>query len=267
MVVFPGCKINLGLHILAKRKDGFHNISTCFYPVPWTDVLEVLPSTSWSFEQSGLPIPRVDENLCVRAYQVLQNEYKLPPVQLYLHKIIPMGSGLGGGSADAAWTLRVLDSMFHLELSFEKLASYARDLGSDCNFFMQNETMIGSGRGDVLEPIGIHLKGFYLLILSPPFHRSTADAYAAVTPGIPSGELREILQKPVTTWKENLTNDFEPSAFRQFPELKNVKEKLYALGAVYASMTGSGSSVFGIFDKAIHRETQFPGLPGWSGWL
>ena len=268
MVAFPGCKLNLGLHILAKRPDGFHSISTCFYPIPWTDVLEFLPAPSWSFEQSGLAIPgKPEENLCVRAYRLIQKDFQLPAVQGHLHKIVPMGAGLGGGSADAARTLRILNDLFALGLSHDTLVGYARQLGSDCSFFIQDQVALGTGRGDQLEPINLSLGGYYLVIVTPLVHVSTAEAYAGVTPAISEIDLRSILNQPLKVWKDGLVNDFEPSVFRRYPELEAIKKRLYSLGAVYASMSGSGSSLFGLFEQPISREDHFPGLSGWSGWL
>lgn len=268
MVAFPGCKLNLGLRILAKRSDGYHDIETGFYPLPWSDVLEFLPATSFSFEQSGLTIPgSPNENLCVKAYNLLLHDFRLPPVQGHLHKIVPMGAGLGGGSADAAFTLRLLNDLFSLELTQEGLAGYARRLGSDCTFFTQDIAAIGRGRGDVLEPINLSLKGLYLVVVTPEVHVSTASAYADVTPAVPVDDLRAILATPVATWNGRLVNDFEPSVFGKYPGLGEIKQRLYSLGAVYASLSGSGSSLFGFFDQAISRKEHFSELPGWSGWL
>ncbi len=268
MVAFPGCKLNLGLHILAKRLDGYHSINTCFYPLPWTDVLEFLPSPSWAFKESGLTIPgSSDDNLCVKAYKLLQRDFRIPPVQGHLHKIVPMGAGLGGGSADAAHTLRILNNLMDLGLSTEKLTNYAKEVGSDCAFFLQDRVALGQGRGDELHPINLSLKGFYLTVITPRVHISTSEAYAGVMPTKPAEDLRDVLGLPVVMWRERLVNDFEPSIFRRYPELEKIKQHLYSLGAVYASMSGSGSSLFGLFDAPISREDHFPGLPGWSGWL
>lgn len=268
MVAFPGCKLNLGLHILAKRPDGYHTINTCFYPLPWTDVLEFLPSPSWAFAQSGLTIPGGEgDNLCVKAHHLLDLDFHLPPVQGQLHKIIPMGAGLGGGSADAAHSLRLLNDIFSLALSRERLTAYARQLGSDCTFFIQDQPAFGAGRGDDLEPIELTLKGLYLVVISPLIHVSTAMAYASVTPAPAAEDLRTVLRQPVAEWKARLVNDFEPSVFHRYPELQNIKQHLYSMGAVYASLSGSGSSLFGLFDRPVAREVDFPGVPGWSGWL
>jgi 4-diphosphocytidyl-2-C-methyl-D-erythritol kinase len=268
MVSFPGCKINLGLHILRRRPDGFHDLDTCFYPLPWSDVLEWLPSDELTFTATGLNIPGTEhDNLCLKAYRILQREHSIPPVKGHLHKIVPMGAGLGGGSADGAHTLRVLNQILALNLSASQLAAYARELGSDCAYFLLNGAARGTGRGDVLEPLSLQLHGYYLVLVTPTVHVSTAQAYAGITPKSPLESLTTTLARPISEWKDHLVNDFEPSVFTRFPELVALKQKMYALGAVYASMSGSGSSVFGLFKESVSRERDFPSLPGWAGWL
>lgn len=248
MVAFPQCKINLGLNVLRKRSDGYHDIETCFYPVPWTDILEIIPSDEFLFSSSGTSIPGEDhDNLCVKAYRMMQAVYSLPPVKIHLHKIIPMGAGLGGGSSDAAWTLRLLNDIFSLKLSKEVLREYAARLGSDCAFFIDDIPMIGSGRGEVLTPVKISLKGKYLMIVKPEIHVSTAQAYLGITPKESRYRILEVLGMPATEWKELLVNDFEKTIGAKFPVIGEIKEKLYKTGAEYASMTGSGSAVYGIF--------------------
>ena len=234
MVAFPPCKINLGLNILRKRNDGYHDIETCFFPVPWTDILEVIPSKEFSFTVSGNPIPGGD-NLCVKAYELLQT----PPAKIHLHKIIPMGAGLGGGSSDAAWTLRLLNDVFSLGLNKEQLKQYAAQIGSDCAFFIDDIPMIGTRRGEVLRPANIDLKGKYIVIVKPDIHVSTAEAYSSVVPMESDFNLDDL---------QSLKNDFEPSVFKRYPEIASIKKSLYDLGAVYAQMSGSGSAVFGIFN-------------------
>lgn len=268
MVAFPGCKINLGLHILRRRPDGYHDIDTAFYPVPWSDVLEFLPARDLSFTCTGMEIPgeRTD-NLCLRAYRLLKQDYGLPPVQGHLHKLVPMGAGLGGGSADAAHTLRVLNNLFSLALSDAQLSDYAKRLGSDCSFFLTEGPARGTGRGEVLEPLALSLQGYFLVVITPPVHVSTAVAYAGANPRAPKESLSITLTRPVETWKETLVNDFEETVFARFPPLAMLKESMYAKGAVYASLSGSGSSVFGLFRSAVEREKVFPDQAGWSGWL
>jgi 4-diphosphocytidyl-2-C-methyl-D-erythritol kinase len=268
MVGFPFCKINLGLQILSKRPDNYHNIATCFYPVPWTDVLEVIPSRTLAFAQTGLTIPGLPEdNLCLKAYHLLKKDFKLRPVKIHLHKIIPAGAGMGGGSSDAAQMLRFLNVVFKLDLSDESLGAYTQQLGSDCTFFLQEKPSIGRERGDKLEPVSMNLKGHFLTVITPDVHVSTAEAYAGITPLQPPDDLRAILEKPITSWRSVLKNDFETTVFSKYPALRAIKEKLYELGALYASMSGSGSSVYGIFDMEVKHSEHFKEASGWSGWL
>ncbi|MBX2967293.1 MAG: 4-(cytidine 5'-diphospho)-2-C-methyl-D-erythritol kinase [Cyclobacteriaceae bacterium] len=266
MVTFPPCKINLGLRILSKRPDGYHDIETCFYPVPWMDVLEILPAKEFSFTCTGLPLPgNAEENLCVKAYQLLQKDFNLPEVTIHLHKIIPSGAGLGGGSADAAHTLLLLNQIFELGLSVVQLQGYAAQLGSDCAFFIESLPMLGTGRGDVLTPAQLSLKNKFLVLVKPAVHVSTAEAYSRVTPGIPATRLTDILQQDSSTWKAELVNDFEEPVFNLYPQIGEIKNELYKQGAVYAAMSGSGSCVFGIFDREVKLEDQFAGMTYWVG--
>ncbi|MBL0742551.1 4-(cytidine 5'-diphospho)-2-C-methyl-D-erythritol kinase [Chryseolinea lacunae] len=267
MVSFPPCKINLGLSITGKRADGYHNLETCFYPIAWTDILEVIPSDTFSFTSSGIAIPgREDDNLCIKAYHLLQHAHKLPPVRIHLHKIIPMGAGLGGGSSDAAYTLRLLNSVFKLGHSATALAGFAAQLGSDCAFFTQNRSQFGEGRGEVLSDIDVSLKGNYIVMVKPNVHVSTADAYAGIHPHKKEHSLKELLlQHPLHEWRHWIKNDFEESVFKKHPSLQTIKTTLYEAGAVYACMSGSGSTVFGIFQKQIELSSAFPDALVWSG--
>lgn len=251
MVSFPPCKINLGLNIIRKRSDGYHDIETCFYPVPWTDILEIIISDQINFTSTGLVIPgNADDNLCLKAYQLIKKDFDIAPVNIHLHKIIPTGAGLGGGSSDAAFTLRMLNEIFKLNLSITQLLSYASQLGSDCAFFIQDKPMLGEGRGEVLSEIKVDLKGKFLMLIKPDVHVSTAAAYASVKPEKPSIKLKDVLEKNgVDTWRNLLKNDFENSVFEIHPLIRKIKEELYAAGAQYASMSGSGSAVFGIFES------------------
>jgi 4-diphosphocytidyl-2-C-methyl-D-erythritol kinase len=268
MVVFPPCKINLGLHVLSRRPDGYHEIVTFFYQVPWTDVLEVLPSDELSFSQTGDRIPgNPADNICVKAYHLLAKEFALPPVQMHLHKILPVGAGLGSGSSDCAQTLRVLSSLFNLQLTDKKLMEYATLLGSDCSFFIQDQPMLGKGRGELLTPLQVRLNGFYCVIVKPPVHVSTAIAYQGISPRVPEVPLEEVLTRPIRYWKDELKNDFEASVFQRHPEIQSIKEEMYSRGAVYASMSGSGSAVFGIFEKEIRWENSITDAVSWAGWL
>lgn len=268
MVVFPHCKINLGLDIISKREDGYHAIDTVFYPVPWTDVLEIIPSRQLLFTSSGAIIPgKEEDNLCLKAYHLIRKDFDIGPVNIHLHKIIPTGAGLGGGSSDAAYTLRVLNEIFELQLDKERLQNYASRIGSDCAFFIQNEPMRGSGRGEVLQPVSIHLKGKYMVIIKPEVHVSTAEAYAGVVPQVPSASLMDRVQSPIEKWGLYLKNDFEKTVLSHHPAIARLKEQLYSMKAVYASMSGSGSSVFGIFNEEIKTDAAWERLAHWSGWL
>ncbi|MFM8743288.1 MAG: 4-(cytidine 5'-diphospho)-2-C-methyl-D-erythritol kinase [Cytophagales bacterium] len=268
MVSFPPCKINLGLHVLAKRTDGYHDIETCFFPVPWTDVLEIIPSNDFHFSSSGFSIPgEREENLCIKAYKLLRGAHSLPPIKLHLHKILPMGAGLGGGSSDAAHTLRLLNSLFELKLTMAQLRNYASELGSDCSFFIGDEPMLGTGRGEILTPIKVNLCGYQLVLVKPNVHVSTKDAYAGLTPKATAEQIRKILNQPVSDWKHALANDFEPSVFRKFPEIEKIKNRLYELGAVYACMSGSGATVFALFEKPRSLHHEFAGCDYWQGFL
>ncbi len=268
MVAFPPCKINLGLNVLSRRPDGYHDVSTCFYPLPWSDVLEVLPSPSLNFTHTGLNIPgKEEDNLCLKAYKLLKSDYDLTPIQLHLHKIIPMGAGLGGGSSDASHMLMLLDKLFSLGLSLTQLSGYASTLGSDCTFFLYDQPMLGNGRGEKLQGISLSLKGYYLILVKPHVHVSTSEAYSHVIAHQAAHSIQEIVSKPVGLWRKLLINDFEESVFQKHPLLKDVKDRLYGHGALYASMSGSGSSLFGIFDKEIDLTSQFRDELCWSGWL
>jgi 4-diphosphocytidyl-2-C-methyl-D-erythritol kinase len=267
MVSFPHCKINLGLNILAKRADGYHEIETCFYPIPWTDILEIIPSERLAFTSSGITIPGTPaENLCLKAYHLLKKDFELSPVKIHLHKIIPMGAGLGGGSSDAAFTLRLLNNIFELKISEEAMKQYASQLGSDCSFFVKDIPQMGTGRGEILNPIPFSLKGKFIVIIIPPIHVSTAEAYAGVRPAM-SSTVMDVLTNDISSWRKLLKNDFEESVFRNHPQIKAIKEKLYQRNAMYASMSGSGSAVYGIFDQEVHWPTSPEEGTHWSGYL
>jgi 4-diphosphocytidyl-2-C-methyl-D-erythritol kinase len=269
MVSFPLCKINLGLYVTGKRQDGYHDLITCFYPVPWCDVLEVIPAETFSFSSSGIDVPGdASDNLCVRAYEMLKSEYDLRPVSMYLLKILPIGAGLGGGSSDGAYTLKALARLFDLPLTAGDLRRLAARLGSDCAFFIEPHPSIGTGRGEQLSPVALSLKGKYLVVVKPPLHISTAQAFSRIAPRTPDVDLREIIEtRPVDTWKHFLRNDFEAPLFAEFPVLAQVREKLYSRGALYAGMSGSGAALYGIFDGQVRIEDYFRGMTYWSGFL
>ncbi|HZB13244.1 MAG TPA: 4-(cytidine 5'-diphospho)-2-C-methyl-D-erythritol kinase [Chryseolinea sp.] len=267
MVSFPPCKINLGLSVLSKREDGYHNLETCFFPIPWHDVLEAIPADTFMFTSSGNTIAgNPDENLCVKAYRLLKNEFDLDPVHIHLHKIIPSGAGLGGGSSDAAYTLRLLNDIFSLNLSHQVLMDYASRLGSDCAFFVQDKPMVGTGRGEILKEISLSLNDKFFVVVTPNIHVSTADAFANIQAALTARSIEEIvLTDPISKWSEFLKNDFEETVFKKHPAIQLLKEELYSLGAAYAAMSGTGSAVYGIFDNEVNVSHQFRGSTTWTG--
>jgi len=253
MILFPNAKINLGLHIVGRRADGFHELETVMIPVRGLcDALEIIPGEgdSCAFTASGIPIDGpAENNLCVRAWQLMHARCGTHGVRMHLHKAIPFGAGLGGGSADGVFALRALDELFGLALDDPALEALAARLGSDTPFFVRNRPALARGRGEVLEPAAIDLAGYHLLVVVPPIAVSTAEAYRGVTPRMPDRPLAAILAEPVECWKDTLCNDFEPSIFARHPELARVKASLYAAGAVYASLSGSGAALYGIFER------------------
>lgn len=252
MITFPNAKINLGLNIVERRSDGYHNIETVFYPVPLTDVLEIVPAASGatSLTIHGNAVDcLMEKNLVMRAYRLLEQRCGLPPVEMHLYKHIPDGAGLGGGSSDAAHTLAMLNRMFDLHLADAELAAMAATLGADCAFFVYNRPMMATGIGDVLTPIDVDLKGWTLLLVKPPVGVDTRTAYSHVRPHAPATSLAQVVGMPVAAWDGLLVNDFEASVFAELPQLWLIKAQLIDAGAQYAAMSGSGSTVFGIFDN------------------
>lgn len=260
MIAFPNAKINLGLDITDRRPDGYHNLVTVFYPVAWRDILEIVPSVSGAdtltVSGRGCDCPP-EKNLVMKAVRTLRSICDIPPVDIYLRKVIPDGAGLGGGSSDAAFTLRMLRDMFNPDLSDKTLARVASGIGADCPFFIYNRPMAATGIGNRLEPIEIPaLRNKWIAVVKPPVSVSTKEAYAAVRPAAPTIDLREIVSRePLSRWQGVVKNDFEPSVFPAFPIIAEVKQRLYDLGAVYASMSGSGASVFAIFDNDSLSDT------------
>ncbi len=338
MILYPNAKINIGLKVLNKRPDGFHNLETLFYPVEKSDILEIVEAPQLKMEQYGIVIPKVagastdsggnahcsaggcaigdnvmaaEDNLCIKAYKLLKQDFDIPPVEIYLHKNIPVGAGLGGGSSDAAHTILGLNELFKLGLTKPQMAQYASVLGSDCSFFIYNRPMLGEGRGEVLTQVELAgledlMENYRIELVHPPYFVSTAQAYGGIVPrdkkqaaqqvsGQPSSggfdevglvgtggfsadcmqarrqyevtgfkadsqqagcvpadgnkPLTELLQRPVTEWKDIIVNDFEETVFEKIPQLREYKEALYKKGATYAAMSGSGSTMFGIFKK------------------
>ncbi|QHT70295.1 4-(cytidine 5'-diphospho)-2-C-methyl-D-erythritol kinase [Rhodocytophaga rosea] len=259
MVTFPNAKINLGLYVTEKRPDGFHNIESCFYPVQWTDILEIIPAQGFAFSSTGIAIPGDPAtNLCAKAYHLMQKDHSLPPVHIHLHKTIPIGAGLGGGSADGAFTIKVLNSLFNLGLQTPEMEAYARPLGSDCAFFIRNEPVYCFGKGDQFEDIQVDLSQYFIVLVNPQVHVGTAEAYAGIIPKQPEYAVKETLALPIQNWKYRLSNDFETTVCAKYPVIRDIKNTLYAQGALYASMSGSGSTVYGIFEKEKDVTGIFP---------
>lgn len=265
MISFPNCKINLGLSVLSKREDGFHELETVFYPIVIKDVLEVIESDKESqLSTTGLNIKGTeDENLCLKAYQLLKKDYpELPAVKIHLHKAIPMGAGLGGGSADGAFMLQLLNHKFKLGISLDKQMEYAQQLGSDCPFFLSNKPCVATGRGEFVEEINLDLSAYKFLIVVPDIPINTGWAFAQLkleSPKPQSGKIKEAIFQPVELWNDLLVNDFEKIVFSKYPEISLIKEMLYEAGAIYASMSGSGSAVYGIFKNETEIDVEFPG--------
>src|SRR6218665_1374321 len=251
MVRFPNCKINIGLHIASKREDGYHNLQTIFYPIAIRDTVEIIVSQNnapVSYSHSGINIfSREENNLCIKAYHLLKKNFsQLPPVAIHLHKTIPMGAGLGGGSADASFVLMMLNEMFELNLSKQQLLDYSLELGSDCPFFIVNKPSYATGRGEILEPVNLNLSSYKIVIVNPGIHVNTGMAFKHIRVGEHTGDLRKLITLPVEQWKDAINNDFEKPVFELHPAIEAIKTILYQKGALYAAMSGSGSTVFGI---------------------
>ncbi len=267
MISFPNAKINIGLNIINKRPDGFHDIETIFYPIGLSDILEInISKDKINFENTGLTIEneKFDSNLCYKAYQKLNNDFSLEPINVHLHKIIPFGAGLGGGSSDASFTLKAVDSIMNLTLDDNTLIKYAERIGSDCPFFIINKPTFASEKGNILKPIDLSLRGCFLVIVYPGIHVNTAKAYSKISPKKPEISLSELIKQPVEKWKETIKNDFEDSIFNDHPEIERIKSKFYNLGAIYSSMSGSGSAVFGIFNCKIDIKNSFNKYFTWT---
>ncbi len=262
MILKANCKINLGLNVLRRREDGYHDLETVMLPVrELFDEVEVLPASEFLFKTEGLPVDcPVEENLCVKAFRLMQRRYALPEVAISLRKRVPFGAGLGGGSSDATMVLLALNHLFSLALSEEELIALASVLGSDTAFFVRNTPQLCRGRGELMEPIELPLAGLWLQLVKPEEGVSTREAYAGVLPEVPKVGLREQLLSPVDAWQEGVKNDFERSVFARHPRLQSIKESLLAQGALYASMSGSGSTLFGLFDRKPDYTPPFKGL-------
>ena len=257
MIVFPNAKINLGLNIVKKREDGYHNIESVFYPIPLFDILEVIPSINESkpFCLEVIDLPDDGKpNLVEKAYKALAAKYEIPPIEVILKKCIPFAAGLGGGSADAAYMLKVLAEMFIENISDEELQQIGKGIGADVPFFIKNKPVFAEGIGTDFSDIDLSLKDHYIVLIKPDIAISTAEAYSGVTPAVPDYDLKETLKLPINEWEGVVRNDFEKSLFPKYPRLKAIKDALYEAGAEYASMSGSGSSIFGIFKASPNKE-------------
>lgn len=248
MIVFPNAKINIGLNVVSKREDGYHNLETIFYPVKLADALEIADSEKTEFTMSGLPIDGTPENnLVYKAYSILKKDFELPEFKIHLHKVVPFGAGLGGGSSDAAFVLKLINDYCGLGIHISDLKKYASQIGADCSFFIENKPAFACGIGDQLEPLGIDLSEFEIVIVKPQTSVSTPDAYRNINPAYPEFSLKELNTISIEDWKSFVVNDFEKTVFKKAPEIQFLKKTLYDVGALYASMSGSGSAVFGIF--------------------
>jgi 4-diphosphocytidyl-2-C-methyl-D-erythritol kinase len=269
MILFPKAKINLGLFITERRADGYHNIESVLYPIGLSDILEIQEKRASDpfFESTGIKTDvSYRENLCYKAYELIRKQYDIPPVAFHLHKIIPLGSGLGGGSSDGACTLKALNTLFDLSIPRGKLMEMAMQLGSDCPFFIDNRPAYVREKGNKIEHTALPLKGKYLAVVVPPIHVSTAEAYRLITPSPRSTPLKQLLaDHPPEEWHQVISNDFEPVLLPRLPKLQTIKDQLYQNGALYAALSGSGSSMFGIFDQKPGMINLFPDCFVWEG--
>ena len=249
MIVYPNAKINIGLNVLERRVDGYHELSSVLYPVKdLCDILEILPSTEFSFSSSGIKIPG-EGNICTKAFEMLEQDFEIENVKIHLHKQIPIGAGLGGGSADGAFMLKAMNLLFDLKLSASQLEKYALQLGADCPCFIENTPKYVTGIGEKMMDIDLDLSNYEIKFIFPELHISTANAYDDISPKIPENNLLDLMNQPIENWKEKVKNDFEVTAFTTHSQLQKMKNKLYTDGAIYASMSGSGSVLYGVFEK------------------
>lgn len=251
MICFPNAKINIGLNIVKKRNDGYHDIESVMYPLTDIafDALEIIESKETEIILSGIDVPgNTQDNLCLKAYHLISKDYTLPSIQIHLHKAVPIGAGLGGGSSDAAFFIQLLNKKFSLNISWGEMHHYAKQLGSDCSFFVSNQPAFVKGKGDEFDFIKVNLSSYYILLVYPPIHINTGKAYSGVIPKKPQRSLKkDLLNASIYEWKRYIHNDFEDSVFKEYPELEKIKNDLYSIGAIYSSMSGSGSTIYGIF--------------------
>ena len=266
MICFPNAKINLGLHVTGKRSDGYHTIETIFYPIPLTDALEAVKSEKTTFKQTGIKLESLPEdNLVMKTYDLMSKKYKIPPLEIFLTKAIPSGAGLGGGSSDASFALKLFNELCECNIPDSELEKIAASIGADCPFFIHNKPVIATGTGNIFKPCDISLKGYIIYVIKPTVTVSTKEAYSKVNPRKPKFSLEKLSSIPINEWRDVLKNDFEPSVFDKYPVIGEIKDKLYCMGAEYAVMSGSGSSVFGLFKNAI--SPKFADCFVWNGML
>ena len=260
MIAFSNCKINIGLNIVSKRADGYHNIDSLMYPIQYCDMVEVLHSSKFELINLGLKIDcSTEDNLCYKAYNLMAGKYKIDPVKIVLYKKIPFGTGLGAGSSNAAFTIKLIDNLFQLNLSNDDMKNIASELGSDCSFFIENKPSIVSGRGEILKNSDLNLDKYKIVVVLTKFNISTKAAYSAITPKEQEISIEEKIKKPIKEWKNILTNDFEEYAFSLYPQLADIKNKFYDEGAIYSQMSGSGTAIFAIFEERS-REIKIDGV-------
>ncbi len=256
MISFPNAKINIGLNIVSKREDAYHNIEGIFYPIPFSDVLEIQKSSHFQYSSSGLSVDSdIENNLVVKVFRLFEKKHQISPVHIHLHKVIPLGAGLGGGSADASFAINMLNNLFQLNLSNIQKEKYALEIGSDCPFFIENLPKKISGRGEIMENSSLTLKGFFIKLILPNIHISTKEAYQGIKPAQANFSILNNDLPPIENWNGLIKNDFENTVFGLYPELEDIKKELYKEGAIYASMSGTGSAMYGIF-KELPKETK-----------
>jgi len=251
MIIFPNAKINIGLQILRKRPDNYHDLETVFYPLRVYDVLEIIEASERRLFISGINIPDSEENLCNKVYKLMQTDFNLPALHIYLHKAIPVGAGLGGGSSDASFLIKLVNDYFNLKLNVEQMINYARKIGADCAFFIENNPVFASGIGDQFSALEVDLSAYSIVLVKPDIHINTAEAFSEISPNENGRDLQRCILQPIHTWKTSVFNDFEPAVFDRYPKIGEIKQALYNAGALYSSMSGTGSSIFGIFERPV----------------
>ncbi len=269
MLFFTNAKINIGLNIVEKRPDGFHNLETVFYPIQIKDALEFIETQGETIVQtSGIELGVSDkENICYKTYKLMAKYYKLPQLKIHLHKVVPIGAGLGGGSANAAILMKKLNDTYNLGISTKRLEELVSHIGSDCPFFIKNKAVFARGRGEIFESINLDLSNYYIYIIKPDISISTSAAFAGIKPHQPNVSIKELISKPIEQWKNDIVNDFEDNIFKQYPMLGEIKQNMYDIGAVYASMSGSGSAVYGIFSQKPNPIDRYNNIFNWIGKL